>query len=263
MPSPFPGMDPYLEGKLWFGFHTHLCSVLVEQLDVLLPARYYATSTETEIAVSPDDVATSMRVFQPDVSIKEQTPWSTTGGVTAVLSAPLRLATALTEDSIQRSVEIRDRDRRQLVTAIEILSPTNKIGDGRIKYLRKREKILHSSTHLVEIDLLRRGKRVPMRDPLPNAPYFVFVSRADSRPVLDVWPIALEQALPTIPIPLLPGDADVALPLQHVLTRIYDTRGYAKFIDYAKPPSRPVEPTQEAWLQDRLRSLRQSSPPVS
>lgn len=112
------------------------------------------------------------------------------------------------------TVEIRDRANRQLVTAIEVLSPTNKRSEGYAEYLAKRRRLMVSSVHLLEIDLLRLGQRVPMRQPLPSAPYFVFLSRAPDRPIIEVWPVSLAEPLPVVPVPLLPGDADVPLDLQ-------------------------------------------------
>ncbi len=118
-------------------------------------------------------------------------------------------------------MEIRDTADRQLVTAIEILSSANKHGRNRTEYLERRQRFLMSTVHLVEIDLLRRGERVPMQRHLPSVPYFAFVGRANLRPLTQVWPITLRQPLPTIPIPLLAGDADVPLDLQQALTAVY------------------------------------------
>jgi hypothetical protein len=91
--------------------------------------------------------------------------------------------------------------------------------------LAKRRRLLLSNSHLLEIDLVRRGKRVPVRDPLPAAPYFVLLSRVETRPVLDVWPIGFSDPLPSVPVPLLPGDADVMLDRQLALTNVYDQGG--------------------------------------
>jgi hypothetical protein len=137
------------------------------------------------------------------------------------------------------TVEIRDTAHRRLVTAIEVLSPTNKRGDGRDEYLAKRRHMLLSSAHLVEIDLLRRGQRVPMREPLPQARYFVFVSRVDRRPQTDVWPIGLNQPLPEVPIPLEAPDRDVSLDLGGALANVYDRLGLDLAIDYTHGPEIP------------------------
>lgn len=97
---------------------------------------------------------------------------------------------------------------------------------GYTEYIKKRRRLLLSATHLLEIDLLRRGTRVPMQKKLPAGQYFVFLSRAKERPITLVWPITLQQPLPTVPIPLLPGDADVLLDLQAAFTATYDLLGY-------------------------------------
>ncbi len=163
------------------------------------------------------------------------------------------MPTVVPESVLHFSVEIRDRLERRLVTAIEVLSPTNKRGDGREEYLEKRDRILRSQAHLVEIDLLRRGRRVPMERPLPPAPYYVYVGRQEMRPVTDVWPIHLDQPLPQIPIPLLAGDADVMLDLQMALTAVYDLSDYGLEIDYSRPPEVPLTPEQAAWVDQHLR----------
>jgi hypothetical protein len=152
------------------------------------------------------------------------------------------------------TVEIRDAANRQLVTAIEVLSLTNKRGEGREEYLFKRRRILLSTAHLIEIDLLRQGQRVPMREPLPAAPYFVYLSRAEHRPMTDVFPIASSDPLPVVPVPLLGDDPDVPLDLQAALGNIYDLLGYDLAIDYSRPPETPVPQEQEAWLESVLRT---------
>jgi hypothetical protein len=151
------------------------------------------------------------------------------------------LATVIPESLPHVSIEIRDTAHRQLVTAIEILSPTIKRGDRRLEYFSKRRRILVSTAHLVEIDLLRQGQRVPKQQPLPAAQYFVFLSRADERPMNSVWPVALNQPLPTIPIPLLSGDPDTLLDLQQAFTAVYDLLGYDLALDYTQPPDIPLE----------------------
>src|SRR5262249_25432594 len=111
-------------------------------------------------------------------------------------------------------------------------------------------------THLVEIDLLRVGTRYPTTELLPEAPYFVFVSRAESegRSKVEVWPIRLEEPLPSIAVPLLPGDPDVTLDLQAALTTEYDIVGYDQLVDYSQPPPGPLTAQQLAWVEDRLRA---------
>lgn len=151
-------------------------------------------------------------------------------------------------------MEIRDTESLQLVTAIEVLSPWNKNGKGYEEYVGKRQKLLLSTAHLIAIDLLRAGKRVPMQAPVPVADYFVLVGRANRRPVTDVWPVELQAALPAVPVPLLEGDPDVRLDLQQVVTSVYDAFGYRYLIDYSQPPKVPLEPSENDWARERLRA---------
>ncbi len=144
--------------------------------------------------------------------------------------------------------------KRRLVTVIEFLSPTNKRGTGRREYLKKRERILTSTTHLLEIDLLRNGKRVPMQEPLPAAANFIFLCRAEKRARTEVWPIRLDQVPPTVPVPLLPPDSDVLLDMQQAFTSVYDLCGFDLAVDYAEPPDVPLPPRWEPWAQSKLRS---------
>jgi uncharacterized protein DUF4058 len=125
--------------------------------------------------------------------------------------------------------------------------------------LAKRGRILHSSVHLVEIDLLRAGRRVPMREPLPSVPYFVFVTRVEDRPKTAVYPIPLDRPLPSVPIPLLPGDADVHLHLQQALTNVYDLLGYDLAVDYTRPAEMPLPAETATWAEELLRNARRQA----
>jgi hypothetical protein len=256
MPSPFPGMDPYLEGSLWITVHTQLSAEIARQLAPRLRPKYLALTTERFILTEPDSVAVATATGYPDGGVIATGRGGPVSPETSIVTAPLRLATVMPESVPQITVEIRDAANRTLVTAIEVLSPVNKRGGGREEYLSKRRRLLLSSAHLIEIDLLREGARVPMRDPLPAAPYFVFLSRAEDRPYIEVWPIALSQRLPAVPVPLLAGDADVPLDLQEALTNIYDLLGYDLAIDYRKPPEVPFSPEEAEWADRILEGLR-------
>jgi len=252
MPSPFPGMDPYLEGSLWTTLHHGLGSEIVRHLAPKLRPRYVALPVERFVMELNEGVSITTISVYPDVSVATTQAESPAQGQAGTLAAPLRLATVIPEAVPHVSVEIRDTQQRHLVTAIEILSPTNKRGDGIREYLTKRQRLLLSAVHLLEIDLLRQGRRVPMQQPLPEAPYFIFLSRAESRPMTDIWPVALDQPLPTVPVPLLPGDDDVLLDLQAVFTAAYDLPGYDLIIDYSQSPEIPLAEAETAWVECHL-----------
>jgi hypothetical protein len=245
-------MDPYLEGHLWTSVHLHLASEVARQLTPRLQPRYMALPQQRFILDAPEDIAITAGDIYPDIGVVREGP-PVEGSAATVAEAPLQLITVMPSPVPHSWVEIRDVAQRQLVTVIEFLSPTNKRGEGRREYLEKRKKILLSTAHLLEIDLLRKGQRVPMVDPLPAAAYFVVLSRAGDRPKTQVWPIALDQPLPCVPVPLLSPDPDVALDLQAAVTTVYDTCGYALAAQYQKPPDVPLPSDAGAWAEQRLR----------
>lgn len=255
MPSPFPGMDPYLEGSLWTSVHTQLIAEIARQLTPRLRPRYLAFTSERFVMEMPEDVTTTKANVYPDVGVAESRAQYATGSVAI---EPLRFRLVFVEPARvpHYTVEIRDVEGRELVTAVEVLSPTNKRDEGREEYLKKRQRLLSSKAHLLEIDFLRRGHRVPMDRPLPPAPYFVFLSRVETRPVCEVWPIQLNQPLPTVPVPLLAPDPDVPLDLQLAFTTIYDLLNYHRAVDYSRPPRVPLEGEAAAWADSLLQSYR-------
>ncbi len=252
MPNPFPGMDPYLEGPLWTSVHTELSTEIARQLAPKVRPKYVPLATERIVLATPDPTEIPPQRV-PDVGLmRTASGGAITGGGTGS-AAPLVLE-ALTPVPIpQITIEIRDVARRRLVTAIELLSPTNKRGDGRREYERKRRQLLRSTAHLMEIDLLRVGRRFPVAQELPPVPYFVFLSRAERRGQVEVWPIPLDQPLPTVMVPLLPEDPDVPLDLQAALSHIYDLYGYDDLLDYSRPPPGPLTSDDAAWVAERLR----------
>ncbi len=252
MANPFPGMDPYLEGELWPSVHDDLLGEFVRQLSPQIKPKYIALSKKRVVVATPDPIELGQPRW-PDVAVlRAGDPAAPVRGV--ALAAPLELEALPPEPRTLTSVEIRDVAGRRLVTAIELLSPTNKRGEGEAEYAEKRQELLRSPSHLLEIDLLRSGNRFPLRGPLPSVPYFVFLSRAGRRPKIEVWPIALDQPLPTVPVPLLDGDPDAVLDLQRALQTVYDIVGYDLAIDYRQPPAVPLAPDQQAWADELLRA---------
>ncbi len=248
MSNPFPGMDPFLEGDLWTSVHTDLSAEIARQLAPKVRPKYFVL-TARRVVLAPSEEAEQTSHWFPDVGILTGTS-AFADKSAAVARAPLVLPTDFPEPIPHISVEIRDVAERRLVTCIEVLSPTNKTGIGREEYANKRYQMLSSTAHLVEIDLLRAGARFPTGKPLPRAAYFVFVSRAERRRDVEVWPIPLESPLPEAAIPLLPGDADVGLDLQKALTTVYDILGYDELIDYQTTPPGELSTAEKAWLSE-------------
>jgi hypothetical protein len=231
-------MDPYLEGPLWSTVHSNLIEEIARQLAPKLRPKYLALSNQRVVVAAPDPVEFPSQTRFPDVGV--YTPSSgEAGGQSALLVSPLVMKYAAPEEQPQTFLEIRDVAEQRLVTALEVLSPTNKRGSGLADFSRKRQELLHGEAHYIEIDLLRIGQRFPMDGTLPAAPYFVFLSN---------------EALPEIPVPLLQGDADVSIDLQRAFTTIYDLFGYDAAVDHQGEPTVPLPAEWARWARDRVRA---------
>ncbi|MBI4607143.1 MAG: DUF4058 family protein [Planctomycetes bacterium] len=264
MPSPFPGMDPYLEHPSVFpDLHDSLMVGLKEALQPLLPERYFAQTRE--------DVWLELagRYVEPDVNVLRASSGADTRepsaqpSAVAVATQPKAKAVVVPaplEERKQLSLEVYSREDpgHRLVTAIEILSMTNKTPGGtrRGEYARKQWELLNAEVHLVEIDLLRGGQHttaVPKERALQKAghyDYHVCVHRFDRRGEFLVYPVLLEERLPEIDVLLLPGDGSVTADLQAVLDRAYDGGPYRKRIRYGQDEVvPPLSESQAQWAR--------------
>ncbi len=241
MPSPFPGMDPFLEAPdIWPDLHDRLAGQISTELNRTLPQPYYARLE-----------------MRPEVGIV---------GLDVIPSEPLD----------HHFVEVRDTSRRHaLVTLIEIVSPANKRRgpDGRA-YEAKQQEILASDTSLIELDLLRAGEPivggarladfVAQLDPQPD--YLAAVNRAWQRGAdldFEVFPIRLEDTLPCIPVPLRKEEAEVPLDLQYAFDQAFDSGPYARgAVDYDVALDPPVALERREWLSGCVQrwKTRQTEP---
>jgi len=151
---------------------------------------------------------------------------------------------------------VRDVVTGEVITTIEMLSPTNTLTrEGRNQYERKPINVLGSATHLIEIDLLRSGQPFPIRvhDGSRAASYRIVVSRAQERPRADVYLCGLRDPIPDIPVPLRPGETEPILPLNQVLHDLYDRAGYDQVLDYRRPAVPPLSTEDAAWAAQLVR----------
>lgn len=251
MPSPFPGMDPYLEGYLWPDFHTALAHKIRQLLAPRIQPKYVA---RLEISVIEDEAfEAEIGVMYPDVEIVQVQPApQPAGGVMVAEPATVAPLTIPIPQVRLVSVEIRDVAENQLVTSIEIISPVNKREPNLSRYRQKRERIRSAGVHLLEIDLVRRGTRVWEYPRVPQVPYMVVLTRAGSS-TMEVWPIQLSEALPRLPVPLRHPDKDVVLDLPAALNAVYDEAFYHLSIDYEQaPPPPPLSAEEQAWTRQLL-----------
>jgi len=257
MPSPFPGMDPFLESAgEWATFHGLFLHGILEALVPKVRPRYIVRAqTYVSVFQEPDE---KVGTIVPDVVVVEGEsplpPQTESGEVAVAVAAPATVRLAFVQKREQVYLEIRERETRRLVTVIELLSPSNKRfgspawGD----YLKKRDAIFASDVHLVELDLLRGGTRMPMGDPLPPGDYYAIISRSYRRPYCEVYAWTLKDKMPTIPIPLLKGDPDVTLDLQAVFNAAYDRAGYDYSLDYSREIEPPLSPEDAKWVKECL-----------
>ena len=255
MPSPFPGMDVYLEDPaFWPDFHARFITYWCDALRELLPAGYEARVDERVnlIETSPQ----AMRQIGPDVLVSHEGPPGYAArqpGVAAILE-PAPIPLLIHEGVRETYIEILRRPERSVVATLELLSPSNKENPGRALYLAKRNALLRADVHLVELDLLLGGLRLPLAAAYPPGDYFALVSRADKRPICHVYGWSIWQPLPTIPIPLRAPDADVLTDLAQVFTLNYDRGGYDRSLPYGEPAPISLSPNNAAWAAERARA---------
>ena len=255
MPSPFPGMDPYLEGPSWPDFHVLLIAELRTSLSERIRPKYIVEA-ERRVYLETDPYDPE-RFIRPDVAIGVQPARKTAGRETSgalAVAEPVTLTLPMPAEHREAYLTIRLRRPRRVVTVIEVLSPMNKKPRtmGREVYTAKRDGVLECKTHLVELDLLRGGERMPTVEPLPPADYYATVSRSDRRPTVDVYPWSLRQPLPSVPIPLEPEDPDVVLDLQAAFSAVYDRACLEYSLDYEGEVEPPLPEADAPWAKTLL-----------
>ncbi|MBI3328131.1 MAG: DUF4058 family protein [Nitrospinae bacterium] len=253
MLSPFPGMDPYLEEPSgWPDVHQRLITYAAEVMQPVLRPRYHARIGERVYIAEPP------QSFYPDVTLLQypaQREAQAVGVAVAEADVPTVVGEYLETGPRQPFIEIVHIRSGAVVTIMEILSPSNKVGAGRQEYLRKQEQILASETHLVEIDLLRAGEHTVAcpKDRLPQAyHYLACINRAKHG--WAVYCIPLQRRLPRIGIPLRRPDPDIVLDVQAIFERCYESGGYEDFIDYRRAPTPPLALSDEEWADVWLKT---------
>ena len=259
MPGPFPGMDPYLEDPCnWQGYHNALISYLWSAILAILPEHYDAAMEDRCYILQPE------REIVPDLTIFRAAPPPTpeVRSNTAVMEPDTPLILRMEPIEIHEVFLniYRRGDRNRVITAIELLSPTNKAAntEGWRQYHRKQKQVLQSRTHLIEIDLLRGGTHraaVAQESLLSEGhwDYLVCLHRSGESDSVVVWPRTVQERLPRISIPLSSGEPDLVLDLQTVLDRFYDEGRVLRRINYQEEPIPPLRPEDAAWADALLK----------
>jgi hypothetical protein len=258
MPSPFPGIDPYVESQdYWPDFHHNFIVTLRRAMNEQLPKPYVARIDErmNVVELSKNDAKTVL----PDLAVVRQRPGrATTAPARGVLTLePVTIPLRFLEEFREAFIEIHHRPSHKVVAIVEVLSPSNKTGGTRRDYLVKRNALMNREVHLIELDLLLAGPRLPMERALPPGHYFAFVARAERRPDCDVFAWSVRDPLPTIPIPLLAPDPDIVVDLAPLFASVYEEARYAESIDYSAPLTLPLAPDDRAWAEEVARTAAQ------
>lgn len=267
VPSPFPGMDPYLEDPYtWPTVHHQLTVELMGALNERITPSYFA-QIELRVYKSDQDDP-GRKLIVPDVRVlrgegrrrpRAGLPAAPAG---AAVCEPVTVVTVIAEEVREAFVRIVERESRKVVTIIEVLSPSNKVAGsrGRADFLMKRTATLNSATNWVEIDLLRAGEPVHAEEPYPECEYAVHVSKVADRPTGRIWPIRVTQRLPVIPIPLRGADPDVEIDLQSLFDSAYDRGACGVWVSYRTAPVPPLPPELAAWADALLRKKKLRGP---
>jgi hypothetical protein len=261
MRSPFPGVDPYVEAQgLWPGFHHSVLSYYRDALNEHLPDAYVALlGAEMRLV---HESAGYLERPQPEVAVARDPALAgderrVTEVVATLTPITIPLVEGVVEEVRETWIEIRKLPELSLVSVLELLSPTNKVGTGRVEYLEKRDEYIEKPVHIIEVDLLIAGHRLPMKRALPRGEFHAVVSRAERRPDAEVYSWTLRDPLPAIPIPLSAPDADVLLELAPACAMAYDRGRYSRLLRYREPLDLPLAPADRAWAE----ALARGGPP--
>ena len=263
MPSPFPGMNPYLEQPaFWSSFHTRLMVAIADAVAPQLRPNYYIeveTGTyqdqeelEEILGGIPDAAVLAAR------SIDRLEPLRIESGATLTQKQPRSIVLPQPTTIKERYLEVREVGTDMVTTVIEVLSPKNKQkGKGRTVYENKRRRILGSLSNRVEIDLIRAGSPMTMIGEMQPSDYRLIVSRSSQRPQADLYDFDLREPIPSVPLPLRSEDEEPLVELQEIVQGVCDRAGYNERIDYCQPvPPPKLSEADQAWVNALLAPLR-------
>jgi Protein of unknown function (DUF4058) len=247
-------MDPFLEQPAyWSDFHATFINYWREAIADALPPRYEATLGERVYLVEygPDE----RKLGFPDIAVTHGGSSSEVSQIssaaTAIL-APVTIPLTILEGPRESYIEILHQPERSLVATLELLSTANEEQPGRTEYLAKRRALLYQNVHLVELDLLIQGRRLPFQKKLPEADYYYFLSRAEQRLDCQVYHWTLRQPLPALPVPLRQPDPDIVVDLAAIFRTAYERGKFFRRMPYREPlPVFLSEPDRQ-WTTELL-----------
>ena len=254
--NPFPGMNPYLErAELWHGVHTTIIAELQRWLAPRLRPEYMVRIEERMYVSDETDGEILRQARQPDVMVLDD--GAVASASVAVAEAPVSKDAILVripykDERRQRYLEVIRVSNREVVAVIELLSPSNKTSPGRQAYKAKRNQVFHSLTHLVEIDLLRSGRPLPVIGDVPASHYRILVA-GSRRTNAELYVFGMRQPIPVFVMPLAEGSEGIAIDLKPIIDEVYVLGSYDRDIDYAQDPEPPLSDGDRVWLDQLLR----------
>jgi hypothetical protein len=245
-------MDPWLESfELWPNVHNSLIAAIRDYLVPLLRPRYFVDlESRTTVLTGKDED----HLYGPDVAIftSDMNAPSIEGVAVmeGVATKPYHVVVRMPDDIEETFLTIKELPGRQVVTMIEVLSPTNKkTEDARRDYIAKRRELLASGVNFVEIDLLRAGRPMPPERPRRPSDCRILVIRPRLGRIAHLYGFSYKTEIPQVPIPLLSDDAEPPLDLNSILHNLYERAGYDLAIDYRKPPQPRLRKEDQAWAE--------------
>jgi hypothetical protein len=258
VPSPFPGMDPYLEHPdLWPDVHHRLITAIADAVGPQLRPKYRVAIEKRTYLAEAEDMSF---VGRPDAAVLRERPtvdYLPPGtDVSPPATQPLTVVVPTPEMVREGYLEVREINTAEVITVLELLFPSNKrVGEGRRVYELKRRQVLSSLTHLVEIDLLRAGKPMPIMNNESQAAYRILISRGQQRPLAQLYTFDLQETIPKFRLPLQPEDTEPEVDLQVLLAGMYERAGYDLAVDYSREPVPPLSEENKTWANALLRQL--------
>lgn len=270
MGSPFPGMDPWLERPWIFpDLRNSMIAALRDSINAKLPPPYFtAIANRVWMEESLRQIEADLDLLDPSRNKVKQNPKSTPTSATSTLEMiedrPIIIRMP-SEEITEWHLELRyGGGNERLITSIEVLSLANKRrrSEGRRLYLKKQREILRSEVNLVEIDLLRSGMHstavslARLQAEAGPYDYHVCLHRFNEPEEYPVYPIRMQNRLPTIPIPLIPPAQEIFVSLQEILSACYDRGLYARRVHYDEACRPPLTDEQAKWAEQILREKK-------
>lgn len=218
--------------------------------------RYYVALGRRTYLLQPDDL---LFIGRPDIAVASKSHPPADPGAARDPMGAVDVEVAVSDEVSENYLEIHDVETGELVTALEILSPANKLcRQHREDYERKRQRILDSRTSLVEVDLLRAGRPMPLSGRCPESDYRILLRRGWTRPRAKLHAFEVRQPIPAIPVHLAAGDEEPVLKLNDVLHELYRRARFDLRLRYDRPPEPPLREEDAAWARNLVERARRS-----